>query len=284
MRKADNRRGILLMLICSLLWSIAGVLFKFVPWNAMVLAGGRAFFAGLTVLAYILIRGERVIVNRHTLAVGLSMALCCTLFVIGNKLTTAANAIVLQFTAPVFLLVFSAIFFKARFARRDVIAVILTLCGIALFFFDRLDAGHMLGNIISVASGASMALMYIAMDRGEQSERFSGILLCECFTLLWSLPFFFIDPPAVSLRPVLVVVILGVVQLGIPYILMSYAASDCPPLALSLLSALEPLLNPVWVLLFYGERPGVFAIIGGAAVIVTITVWCIVRDRAEAES
>ena len=279
-----KHKGVLQMLLCALLWSMAGVMFKYIPWHPMAIAGARAFFAGLTLLAYILLRRLPFIVNRHTVLTGAVMAICCTLFVLGNKMTTAANAIVLQYTAPVFLLLFSSLFLRKRFRRMDVAAVLFTLFGIGLFFFDQMDAGKLAGNLISIASGAAMGLMYMCMGEAKGAERFSGILICEIFCSLVGLPFLAVGDVEFSFLPVFLIVVLGIFQLGLPYILYALASESCPALACSLIAALEPLVNPLWVLLFYGERPGVFALLGGSVVIATITLWCVLGDCEKAET
>ncbi len=151
--------GTLQMLACAALWSIAGVMFKFIPWHAMVISAVRAAIAGATVFLFMRYRGIGLLFSRKTLSTGISKGLTCVLFVLANKLTTAANAIVLQYTAPVFLLVFAVVFLHRRFAREDVAAVVLTLAGITLFFFDRLGTGQLLGNFAAVAAGMSMGLM-----------------------------------------------------------------------------------------------------------------------------
>ena len=271
--------GTLQMLACAALWSIAGVLFKFIPWHGMVIAALRALIAGAVVFLYLRAKGMRFLVNRQTVPAGVSKGLTCVLFALANKMTTAANAIVLQFTAPVFLLVFSAAMFHRRFRRGDVLAVLLTMGGISLFFLDRLDRGAFLGNLVALAAGLSMGVMYMLMGEVNEEERLSSVLVGELFTVLLGLPFLFLTPPELSARPVLFILILGVFQLGVPYILYALAAGKCPPLACCLLAALEPLLNPVWVLLFYGERPGPFALAGGAAVILTVTVWSLWSHR-----
>lgn len=278
-----KNKGILQMLLCALLWSMAGVMFKYIPWHPLAIAGIRAFVAGLTVLVYILARRLPFIINRQTLLTGFAMCATCTLFVVGNKLTTAANAIVLQYTAPVFLLLFSAVFLHKRFRRADVVTVLVTLFGIALFFFDQMDAGQLAGNLISIAAGAAMGLMYMCMGEARPAERFSSILLCEIFTSVIGIPFFGAGSTDLSFTPVALIIILGIFQLGLPYILYALASESCPALACSLLAALEPLLNPLWVLLFFGEVPGVYALLGGSVVIVTITLWCILGERKKAK-
>ena len=121
------------MVICSTLWSIAGIFIKLIPWNALVIAGWRSLISAGCVVVYMRAARLRVRVNRTSLVCGVFLALTFLAFVSANKLTTAANAIVLQFTAPVFILILSALVFRQRFARADVAAVLLTMCGIALF-------------------------------------------------------------------------------------------------------------------------------------------------------
>ncbi len=276
----QKNTAILEMLVCATLWSIAGIFIKLIPWNAFVIAGLRSLFAGLVVLVYMKIRRLRLILNRRTVVAGLCMALLFFCFVGANKLTTAANAIVLQFTAPLFIMVLSVLFLHQKFRRADVLAVVFTMAGISLFFFDQLTPGHVLGNVVAILSGLFMALMYMNLGSCPETERMSSILIGQTLTFLCGVPLLFTTHPAFSALPVLYVVILGVVQLGIPYVLCARAAEHCPPLACSLLGALEPLLNPIWVFLFDGEAPGVFALAGGAVVIVTVTLWCIFGQRA----
>ncbi len=267
------------MIVCASLWSIAGIFIKLIPWNGLVISSIRSLFAGITVLAYIGIKRYKIILNKRTITAGLFMGCTYTAFVAANKLTTAANSIVLQFTAPIFIVIFSAVLFGQRFRRRDITAVLCTFVGIAMFFLDKLEGGYLLGNIVAILAGAFMSGMYIAMGRAESTERFSAALIGQLTAFLVGLPFVFTTAPEISAAPVICIIILGVLQLGIPYILYSRAAEYCPPLACSLLGAIEPLLNPVWVLIFDGEKPGIFALIGGIIVIVSVTVWCIVGSR-----
>ena len=276
----QKNTAILEMLVCATLWSIAGIFIKLIPWNAFVIAGLRSLFAGLVVLVYMKIRRLRLILNRRTVVAGVCMALLFFCFVGANKLTTAANAIVLQFTAPLFIMGLSVLFLHQKFRCADVLAVVFTMAGISLFFFDQLTPGHVLGNVVAILSGLFMALMYMNLGSCPETERMSSILIGQTLTFLCGVPLLFTTHPAFSALPVLYVVILGVVQLGIPYVLCARAAEHCPPLACSLLGALEPLLNPIWVFLFDGEAPGVFALAGGAVDIVTVTLWCIFGQRA----
>lgn len=276
--------AIIEMLICATLWSIAGIFMKLLPWNGFAVAGLRSLIAGLTIAAYILIRGKRIIINRRTLVTGVFTACVYTCFAVANKLTTAANAIVLQFTSPVFIVIFSAIILKKRIRRSDALVVSFTLLGIALFFFDQLRPGYILGNFVAIAAGMFMAGMFMAVGELEGEQRFSGILIGQSLTFLVGLPFVIATRPEFTAVTTLSILILGVFQLGISYILYVESSKYCPPLACCLLGAAEPLLNPVWVLIFDGERPGVFALIGGVIVVVSITLWCVFGQEKPEES
>ena len=170
--KKENR-AMLEMLVCASLWSIAGIFIKLIPWNSFVISALRSFFAGLTVLAYIRIKGYRISINRRTIVAGLLLGLVYIAFVAANKLTTAANAIVLQFTDPIFIVIFSALFFGQRFKKRDFIAVIFTFIGIAMFFLDQLEGGYLIGNFVAIFAGACLGGMFIAMGKADTEERFS---------------------------------------------------------------------------------------------------------------
>jgi len=173
----------------------------------------------------------------------------------------------------------SVLFLKQKVTLPDLLTVLLTMGGISLFFFDQLSPGNLFGNFVAIGAGFSMAAMYLATGSTDEESRMSGILLGHLFTAAIGIPFLFVYETPVTMPAVLSILTLGIVQLGIPYLLYGIAVKDCPPLACSLLGAIEPLLNPVWVFLFTGERPGVFALLGGAVVIATITVWCVWRDR-----
>ena len=273
-----RNRAILEMLLCAALWSIAGIFIKLIPWNSIVIAGLRSLIAGLVMFVYMRARGIGFTADRRSLAGGAALCLTLTCFVAANKLTTAANSIVLQFTAPMFIVVFSALFLKKRFSRADVLAVVLTMAGISLFFFDQLTPGHLAGNCVAIFAGMAFACYYMSLEGASESQRMSAILIAHGLTFLVGLPCTFVYPPELSAAPVACILVLGVVQLGIPYVLLGRASGACPPLACSLLGAVEPLLNPVWVFIFDGEAPGLWALIGGVVVVATITVWCVYGD------
>lgn len=274
-----EQSGIIEMMICATLWSMAGIFMKLIPWNGFVVSGVRSLFAGLTFLLYMLATKKKLIINKTTLLSGILTGCVYICFSVANKLTTAANAIVLQFTSPVFIVLFSAVFLKEKIRKNDIAVVLLTLMGIALFFFDELGTGYILGNLVAILSGMFMAGMFVVVGNIEGDSRFSAILIGQTFTFLVGIPFLIATKPVFTPLAVGSVVILGIFQLGISYILYVKASMQVSPLTCCLISALEPLLNPVWVMLFDGETPGVFALIGAIIVVTSITVWSVMKNR-----
>ena len=270
-----KNKAIIEILLCSALWSIAGIFMKGIPWSGFVIAGFRSLLAGGVMAVFMLVKKLKLTLNRRSVSGGVALGITFILFSVANKTTTAANAIVLQFTDPIWIMLLSAAVFHQRFRKGDILVVALTFFGIALFFADGLSAGNTAGNIVALASGLSFAVYYISLGECTTDERMSSVLLGHAITFLIGLPFLVLTHPVITGQSVLYIAILGIFQLGIPYVLLAHGSGWCPPLVCSLLGALEPLLNPVWVAIFDGEMPGVLALIGGVIVIATISLWCV---------
>lgn len=277
--KAARRKSILYMVVCASLWSIGGIFIKMVPWNALAIAGMRSGIAAVIVYAYIRHKKIKLQFVKSAFLSGFFMSGIFLSFVIANKLTTAANAIVLQFTSPVFILILSAIFLHKKCRRGDLITVTATLAGISLFFFDQLTPGGILGNCFGILAGLMVACAYLVVGEVGEETRMTGILLGQIFTAIIGLPALFFTHASITTPAVLSILALGIFQLGIPYVLFGLAMKDGSALACNLIGAIEPLLNPVWVFLFNGEAPGFFALIGAVIVVIAITLWCIWNER-----
>ena len=280
-----KNKAMLLMALCASMWSIGGIFIKLISWNPLLIAGARSIISALIIGIYMLCTKTPVKLCRYSIGAGIGLSVSCMFFVAANKLTTAANAIVLQYAAPIFILLMTALIFKQRLKKKEILVVVFAMAGIVLFFFDQLSPGNILGNIFGILAGVFLALMFVMVGQGgkDDSIRMSGILFAHCITAIAGVPLGLIGTTSVTSTEILFVVILGIFQLGIPYVLYAVASRDCPPLACSLIGMLEPLLNPVWVAIFAGEMPGLFAFIGGAVIIVVVTWWCISENRAASE-
>jgi uncharacterized membrane protein len=182
-------RAIMQMLLCAALWSIAGIFLKNIPHNSFVISGSRSFIAGIALLAYMLFRRMPVVINRRTLTTGLFISLTYTCFVAANKLTTAANAIVLQFTSPVFIMIFSAFLYRERFRERTSSRYCSPCWALACFSGPagpRLCAGEHRGRDRRGFYGRHVHYHV----KAESEERMSCILLGQGLAVLISLPFF----------------------------------------------------------------------------------------------
>lgn len=269
----------LMFLVCTLMWSISGVLIKTIPWNAIVIAGMRSFFAGIVMAVYIKASGMRYYLDRTAIISGIFISLLFMSFVLANKLTTAANAIVIQSSAPMFVLLYNIFFGGKRAGKIDVFAVILAMFGISIFFFDQLSAGMMLGNFVALFSGVLMAAVYITTCGASSESNMNGILLAHGITAMIGIPAAFLFETPLGGGSVGGILLLGIVQLGIPYVLYGLAVQHCPPLACSLLGITEAIFNPIWVFIASGESPSVLSLCGGVLVLASIAGWAVLSQR-----
>ncbi|MBQ0079029.1 MAG: DMT family transporter [Eubacterium sp.] len=292
---SPKQKAMLLMVITAMMWSIGGIFIKLISWHPLMISGARGIVSASVLGGYMVYKKIPYKLCKESAGAAIGLAASATFFVIANKLTTAANAIVLQYSAPIFILLITAIILKRALSRREIIVVGITMIGIVLFFLDQLSPGNILGNFFGILAGVFLALMFVSMGEGgdDDSIRMSGIFMAHALTAVIGLPIglYFTMTAAnaagtgsvngLGIAPIEIVyvLILGIFQLGIPYVLYAIASKDCPPLACSLIGMLEPLFNPVWVAIFVGELPGMFALIGAVIIIATVTWWCISDAR-----
>jgi len=269
-------RAVWLLVVTSLLWSLGGLLIKLVDWHPAAIAGARSAIAALTVWA--MMPRPRFTFSRVQLAGAVVYMATVVLFVIANKLTTAANAIFLQYTAPIYVALFGAWFLGEHPKRMDWALIVLTQIGIALFFLDELKFHGFVGNLCGLASGLGYAGLALLLRKQKDGSPFESVLLGNILTALVCLPFMFQSVP--SGKSCVGLVLLGVFQLGISYALYAQAIRHVRALEATLISTIEPVLNPIWVLLVLGEKPQPWALAGGALVLGAATIRGILTARA----
>jgi drug/metabolite transporter, DME family len=258
----------LAILAAAFLWSSAGAAIKVCHLNGWQIAAGRSLVAA-AVLALVLPAARRRPSGKAWL-VAIAYAATVVLFVVANKLTTSANAIFLQGTAPLYVLAFGPFLVHERPTRGELGAVPVFLVGLALFFVDRLEPGQLLGNVVALASGLAFALCILGL-RAVQEEGKTILVWGNLIAGFGALAPGMAGPTPTALD-VGIVLFLGIFQLGMSYALFQYGLRETPAVEASLLVLLEPVLNPIWTFLFAGERPGNWALVGGT-IILGATAW-----------
>lgn len=265
---ALKTRGMLIMLSASVCFSIGGLLIKIIPWNPFAINGSRNLIAACVIGLYIYFTGHRMKFNFTVLAGAVCMAGVTTLFTVANKLTTAGNAIVLQYTEPVWVILLMFVFFRKKPSGLEIITIISVLIGILCFFFDSLSTGKIVGDLIAFLSGLFYAGMFM-LNQFEKGDPLSSIVigqfLCGLVLSPMALRETVFSPSALA-----AVFILGTVQVGLAYILFSIGTRLTDPVTASIINAMEPILNPILVAVFYGEMLGGLSLIGAAIVVGSI--------------
>lgn len=274
----SHRRGLAYVLISAVCFSLAGVLIKIVPWNPVSINGARCIFAIIPMYLYLRATGRRFHVNKQIIGgAALDFAMLET-FVIANKLTTAANAIVLQFTEPVWVILLAWIIFRSRPRTSAVAASIVVIAGIVCFFLDSLSAGGVLGNVLAIASGLAYAGVFLLKESPKCDFECAAILgFAACFVV--GIPFY-AQETVFSLDILLAIMALGIAQLGLAYFFLSKGLDVVSPVTASLTSTIEPLLNPILVAIVVGETIGPLSIFGAVLVIGAATAYNVYAARS----
>ena len=279
----DLRRAVLAVAGAAVLWSTGGLFIKLAPMPALAVACGRSLIAGLFYLALL-----RPNLRAARWSTAVAYAGCIITFVSATKLTTAANAIFLQYTGPAYVLVLSPLLLDEAFRPIDGVCVALSLAGMSLFFVGKIETGQAVGNVLAIASGVFFALTIVLLRREAKSgsgdalpSTTLGNLIAAAVTLPWALK---AGPEVLSGRGAGVLLYLGIIQLGLAYFLFVRGVRRVPAAEASLISMLEPVLNPVWVLIGFGERPGPWAVAGGAIVIAAVVVRTLVPQPQRAST
>ena len=274
-------KGIFCVLMAALLFSIGGLCIKLVPWSPLAINGARNLISVILIGIYLKVIHHKIVINPAVLFGAVCMTGTTTLYTIANKLTTAANTIVLQFTAPIFVIFFVWMFFKERPKRMDIAASVVVFIGIICFFIDGLSSGNMLGNVLAVLSGVSYAGVFM-MNSFEKSDSLSSIFLGQALSAVTCVWFVF-GETNFGVTAIGGIVALGVFQLALAYIFMSKGLDEVPAVTASLTTAIEPILNPLWVALFYHEMITPLAFVGAVIVIVAVVgynLWKAVKAAA----
>ena len=274
-------RPLLFVLAAALLWSTGGLFIKWVSLSGLELSCWRSLFAIVTVAFFT--RHEGFGLNRITAVASVFYALLLILFVLATKETTAANAIFLQYTAPVYLLILEPIIYKEKFRSRDLITVLVCLGGMALFFVGQLRPQDVTGNLMALTSGLFFAIYFLLLrhPRAREVNRASSVIYGNTLAVIMTAPWGFAAINSMTTNDLLGAAYLGVVQLGISYTLFTTGmARGVRSLDAGIVCYVEPVLNPIWVFLILRERPSQWALLGGAIIIAAVITHMLLDARS----
>lgn len=275
-RSESGLRGAVIIMLASIAWSFSGVLSKWSPWGPLSLVGARA---ALAALAFGFRRGSfRVRLTPGVVLGALGVALTSILFIIANKLTTAANAIVLQYAAPIVVILICWIYFHQRPTKLDIVAACVAGAGVVLCFMGGLQGGSPVGDALALLSAVSFAVVFFAAqipNTDPLDYTYLGNLLSAL--MLLAIPFdkaFTLDTKA------MIGVLLMGLSLSAGYLLFSQGMRlGVSPVTAAIVSNVEPVLNPLWVYLAMGEQPGPFTLLGAALVLLSVTLYSVLKGR-----
>ena len=274
-----KRNGTIYVVLAALLFSIGGLCIKMIPWGAMAINSGRNLIAVPVLALYIKLPGHRLRMNRAVLFGAVCMCAVTTLFTMANKLTIAANTIILQFTAPIFAMIMTWVLLHRKPLRRDVITCAIVLIGIVFFFIDGIGAGNQLGNLLALLSGVAYAGVFM-MNSFEQSDSLSSILYGQILSAVIGIGFVFRETDF-SASVLVWMAALGFLQLALAYIFMAKGLETVGAVTASLTAAIEPVLNPILVAVFYHEKVSGLALVGAVIVLGTVLIYNMHQAKTE---
>ena len=266
-----HSKGIFYVLMAAILFSIGGLCIKMVPWSPLSINGARNLISAIIIGIYLKATHHKIVINPAVIFGAVCMTCVTTLYCIANKLTTAANTIILQFTAPIFVIFFVWLFFKEKPKKLDVITSGIVFVGIIFFFVDGISSGNILGDFLAVLSGVAYAGVFM-MNSFEESDSLSSIFLGQSLSALTGIWFVFGETNfgATAIGGILA---LGIFQLALAYIFMAKGLEEVPAVTASLTTAIEPILNPLLVALFYHEMITPLSFVGAIIVIAAIVTY-----------
>ena len=274
----DKRKsGVLLVAAAAVLMSFGGLMIKAIPWNALAINSGRNLFAALVTFGYMKATGYPLRCNKTVLGCAACIAACNVFYTLATRLTTAANAVVLQYPSPIFILLYLWAFFRQRPRRLDLAACCVVFAGMACCFAGSLEAGGMAGNLLAVVAASCYAVVFM-VNMFPGADSFSSYFFSQLLGFAVGLPWL-VREPALSAGSWGAVFLMGTVQVGAAYLLMARGLATTPPVAANLVCMTEPVLNPVWVALFWGEKVGPMSLVGIAIVLAGLLVYNLAGAR-----
>ena len=277
----EERKGVLFVFVAAVLYSLGGLCIKLIPdWSGLALNAGRNGIALVVYVIFFAATRHRPRFNRW-----IFLGACCVcatnvLFAVANKMTTAANSIVLEYTAPIFVILLSAIFLRRRPDRLDLAACAVEFLGVLCFFLESLGGGHLSGDLLALLSGVTYGGVFM-LNEVPNGDPISSVFWSAMMSTLIGLPQM-VQQPRLEGTALVSMLVLGVFQLGLAFVFLTVGLKTTSSITASLVTGIEPVLNPVLVAVFYHEYMGVFSVIGACIVIVGVVGYNVLKEKQQA--
>ncbi|MEJ7710374.1 MAG: EamA family transporter [Pyrinomonadaceae bacterium] len=279
--KSESLSPIVYVIVAAVLFSTGGLFIKLTSMSAYELSFGRSLVAALTVALITRKAGFRL--DLFTLASAICYAALLLLFVMATKITTAANAIFLQYTAPIYVLVLEPLIFNEKYRLRDLLVVVCCLGGMGLFFVGQLRVEDIAGNVAALTSGLFFAVFTLLLRRSRTTSlnRAAPVIYGNLLLAICTAPAFAFGADKLSLTDLAIVLYLGIFQIGIAYTLFTLGiARGVRSLDAGIAGYIEPVLNPIWVYIGIGEQPSTWALLGGVIILAAVILHTLLSARA----
>lgn len=277
-----NISGVLYVLLSAVLFSLSGLLIKAIPWSSLTINGARSGLAAIVMWIYMRKSGRKLVLNKTVLFGAFCTLVMNVTFVYATKMTSAANAIVLQFTSPIFIILFMWLIWKQRPRKPHLLACFFVLLGVIFFFLDEISPEGMTGNLLAILSGAAYALVYM-IKTFKDADFESSILLSQLAAVVMGIPAAAQETGFTTMN-LICILILGIFQFGIAFVLLAKGMETVHPVTAVLVSAVEPILNPLWVAIFLKETIGPISFVGAVIVMITLLVYNVWDAKHGAEA
>lgn len=276
----NHNKAVFLTCFVALLWSLAGLNIKLIDWPTYAIAGGRSLVAVLVMTPFLWSRRASypkcsvLLKDRNFLCAALCFACFNYCFIASTKLTTSAIAIMMQYTAPVYVALFSYWFLHERITKLDIYVVGVVLLGMFMFFSDSSGHGTLVGNIVAVFNGVTFAGICIFLRLQHHGSPDLSMYCGNILASIIGIPFM-VSAGRPDFRSFIFLLVAGIL-IAVTYELYALASKELSALETVILPIIDPVMNPVWVYLFLGEYPGTLSILACVMILASVT-WSIIH-------
>ena len=265
----SHKKAIAITCFVALMWSLAGFNIKMIEWSPYAIAAGRSLVAVILLAPMVLRKGFQKI-DRYVIGGAICYAAFNYCFITSTTLTSSAIAIMMQYTAPIYVALLSWLFLRERVGWADIISVGFVFLGMIFFFLDSNSGGSLKGNIVSIFNGITFAGISIFLRLQKDGNPALSMYLGNVISAVAGLPIMWNAgmPDTISL----LFLLLAGLLVAVSYTLYAKASTGLSALETVLIPIIDPVMNPVWVFLFLDERPGALTIVGAAVILVSVTI------------